>query len=460
MKTIACFLLLLLPFVTFSQFSNSKLSPNSFTWKQVGDPLLGECSFPSLAFSPTGEPYLAYGYYSVGFSYETTIVKKFDGYNWDFVGGFGFTTMAGAYISLVFNPSGEPWITFSERTNDFFYEASVMKFNGNQWEYIGSPGFSDSCASFTNIAFNASGQPYVAYVDWGNSIQATVKKFDGNNWVNVGQQGFSAGEIDYMSLALNSNGEPYVAFEDYSNSARISVMKYDGTAWNYVGNPGFSTASVHYTKIAFGPTNQPYVAFQDFGHEGKATVMTFNGTDWVYVGQPGFTTGDAEYISLALKSDGSPYISFSDPGASVMRYDGTNWEYVGSPGFSSSIVDNPSLAFDQSQTPHIAYINYSNGHAISVMKYDSVLVGVDNSRGNTTLSLYPNPANTKLTINFKNEVMEISHLEIFDLGGRKIFETNTLESKITLDIEKFPHGIYFFKLRTSGSLYFERFCKN
>jgi len=45
-------------------------------------------------------------------------------------------------------------------------------------------------------------------------------KFDGNNWVNVGSPGFSAGQADYISLAIDGSGTPYVAYSDYANSKK------------------------------------------------------------------------------------------------------------------------------------------------------------------------------------------------------------------------------------------------
>ena len=64
-------------------------------------------------------------------------------------------------------------------------------------------------------------------------------KFDGTNWVNVGNAGFSAGEAGWSSLAFSSSGQPYVAYTDYGNSDKATVMTFDGTNWVNVGNAGF-----------------------------------------------------------------------------------------------------------------------------------------------------------------------------------------------------------------------------
>jgi len=53
------------------------------------------------------------------------------------------------------------------------------------WMNIGDAGFSESYAYHENLAFNQSGQPYVAYVSEWDSVKVSVMKFDelhGNMW--------------------------------------------------------------------------------------------------------------------------------------------------------------------------------------------------------------------------------------------------------------------------------------
>src|ERR1700677_2469980 len=84
------------------------------------------------------------------------------------------------------------------------------------WQIVGSASFSAGAANSPVIAFNNSGQPYVAYSDGANSNKATVMMYNGSSWAAVGGAGFSAGSAD-PSLALY-NGTPYVAYSDGGNS--------------------------------------------------------------------------------------------------------------------------------------------------------------------------------------------------------------------------------------------------
>jgi hypothetical protein len=53
------------------------------------------------------------------------------------------------------------------------------------WQNVGNPGFSVDSADYTSLAFDMSGQPYVAYQDIANERKVTVMKFDGANWLLV-----------------------------------------------------------------------------------------------------------------------------------------------------------------------------------------------------------------------------------------------------------------------------------
>jgi len=91
--------------------------------------------------------------------------------------------------------------------------------------------------------------------------------------VVVGNPGFSTGGIQFTSLAFGPSGEPYVAFEDWGNVSEANVMKFNGTIWEHVGIGNISAGNVTCTSLAFSPSGQPYLAYCDWFNSGKATVM-------------------------------------------------------------------------------------------------------------------------------------------------------------------------------------------
>ena len=238
------------------------------------------------------------------------LLSRANGQLWQNVGNAGFSAGAASYTSIAIDGSGTPFVVYRDEENG--YKATVMKFNGANWVNVGSPGFSTEWASYTSIAIDGNNVPYVVYTDYGNNGNATVMKFNGSEWVNVGAAGFSADQASYTSIAIDGNNVPYVTYVDYGNGYKATVMKFNGTAWVNVGAPGFSAGDADYTSIAIDGSGIPYVAYRDGGIGYKATLMRFNSADWVNVGTPSFSAGEADYTSIAIDGSGTPYVVYQD----------------------------------------------------------------------------------------------------------------------------------------------------
>ena len=291
---------------------------------------------------------------------------------WETVGSAGFSAGKVSYTSLALDASGTPYVAYMDNANS--NKASVMKFNGSSWVNVGSAGFSAGQVDDISLALDASGTPYVAYVDNANSYKASVMKFNGSSWETVGSAGFSAGQVDYTSIVLDASGTPYVAYEEYINGYSTSVMKFDGGSWVNVGSAGFSAEGSNWTSLALDASGTPYVAYEDLANNSKASVMKFNGSNWVNVGSAGFSAGGVVYTSLALDANGAPYVAYKDGAngnkASVMKFNGSSWVNVGSAGFSAGGTAWISLALDASGTPYVAYMDSANSQKASVMKFN------------------------------------------------------------------------------------------
>ncbi len=123
------------------------------------------------------------------------------------------------------------------------------------------------------MAIDASGTPYVAYRDKGNSYKATVMRFNGSTWVNVGTPGFSAGQADYTSIAIDASGTPYVVYRDSANSKKASVMKFNGSAWTNVGSNPVSNTTMQYCDIAITPAGEPIIVYSSFLYAKKYSCV-------------------------------------------------------------------------------------------------------------------------------------------------------------------------------------------
>ncbi|WP_417910150.1 hypothetical protein [Candidatus Electronema sp. PJ] len=335
-------------------------------WEQVGeaDFSAGEALDISLALDSSGTPYVAYTDWGDGCMAQASVMR-FNGTNWEQVGAPCFSAPWAWYTSLAIDSSGRPYIAY---TNG---RANVMRFNGTAWEQVGEADFSAGEAWHLSLALDRSGRPYVAYSDrWDGKGKASVMRFNGTTWEQVGKKAFSICEYWYcgISLALDSSDTPYIAYTAKANRGKASVMRFNGTAWEYVGKKALPA---WYTTLALDSSDRPYVVYSMYG--GKFSVMRFNGTAWKNVGKKGFSiVGGAQESSLVLDSNGTPYFAYMDWGnggkASVIRFNGTSWEQVGK-SLSAVTAWYNSFALDSSGTPYIAYMNEANGGKASVMRF-------------------------------------------------------------------------------------------
>ncbi|MFN3446853.1 MAG: T9SS type A sorting domain-containing protein [Bacteroidia bacterium] len=90
-------------------------------------------------------------------------------------------------------------------------------------------------------------------------------------------------------------------------------------------------------------------------------------------------------------------------------------------------------------------IGYSNGPASSVNKYEL----------NTTLSVYPNPVNKILELNF-NENISIKNITVLNINGQKVMEVNGASS---IDVSELSNGLYFIQAISDKGMHTQKFIK-
>jgi hypothetical protein len=464
MKRYFFLIFLFLPFTNHAQQASYKSGLTDYLWMDAGNAGFspGEVYFTNLAFSPAGIPYVAFEDKSC--NRKITVMRLIDKF-WDCPGPSCFSEGGVMYPDIAISPNGDPYVVYQDAIKS--YKATVKKLVGADWLTVGIPGFSADEADYTSLAINSDGVPYVAYSDKGNSWKASVMKFDGNNWVNVGLPGFSAGSVLYLCLELDVSGVPYVAYSDIANSShKASVMKFDGNQWVYVGTSGFSAGSLESLSMAISPSGQPYVAYKDNENNTKATVMMFDGNQWVNVGPAGFTPQGIYSICIAFSPAGDPYVAMEEfiappvyPKAAVMKFIGMNWVNVGTPGFSEGEIDCPSLGFDLAGQPYLAYVDYGNETKATVKTYAAVDVSVKEP-ANPEIYLYPNPATEILTIDLKTSPAAEVAYEITDTRGILMTKSRTSENKISVNLNNYATGIYFFRISNTNSSFVGKFCKN
>jgi len=80
---------------------------------------------------------------------------------------------------------------------------------------------------------------------------------------------------------------------------------------------------------------------------------------------------------------------------------------------------------------------------------------------NTSLKLYPNPANAELNIEVGDLPSKVTTIQVLDIHGKVCLSTGLIptEDIIKVNIEQLPTGVYFVKLENAGHTVYSRFVK-
>jgi len=85
--------------------------------------------------------------------------------------------------------------------------------------------------------------------------------------------------------------------------------------------------------------------------------------------------------------------------------------------------------------------------------------GIDNHQSPITMDLFPNPAQTFMTIKFPQAKNGLKSIEIFDMRGVKMFQGQTKDDNMTINVKDYPEGLYTIRIGTGTTNYTSRFCK-
>jgi hypothetical protein len=67
--------------------------------------------------------------------------------------------------------------------------------------------------------------------------------------------------------------------------------------------------------------------------------------------------------------------------------------------------------------------------------------------GEKTLVLYPNPATTYITFDLQKGFEKGLSIQVFNFLGRKMYETQNVTEKTTIDLGEYNRGVYIYHLR-------------
>ncbi len=84
---------------------------------------------------------------------------------------------------------------------------------------------------------------------------------------------------------------------------------------------------------------------------------------------------------------------------------------------------------------------------LSIATVSNAQVARPSEGGDKSVKLYPNPATTYITFDFQKSYEKGLSLQVFNFLGRKMYETQTVTEKTTLDLNEYNRGVYIYHIR-------------
>ena len=213
-----------------------------------------------------------------------------------------------------------------------------------------------------------------------------------------------------------------------------------GITWTAIstGAPGILFS------IYFTDTNTGYAV-----GDGAIILKTIDGgATWVVV-----SSGTSTWLFSVFFPDKYTGYAVGDDGKILKTTDGgTTWNVLSQ--ISNSFLN--SVFFTDAQTGYVVgwdgcIVNTTNGGGFP-MGFNEM------PEKSNTLSIYPNPASTHVTIE-TSEIPARGHLSIINPNGQQLITRQISEPKTVIDLSALPSGVYFVRLTNDKTVEVKKFIK-
>lgn len=411
-----------------------------------------------------------------------------------------------------------PWASYVDVNNDNIKDIIASPFAGNAsentksaWLYLNngntSNNFELSTKSFLQenmFEFGEGAYPALLDYDRDGDLDLFVGNhgyYSAGNYIgkiafykNTGSTSnpiFEFQTDDFLNLSSFNLRNLFPAFGDLDNDGDKdllvgndsgTMLYFENTAPNN-GVANFQLISNNYSGIDAGQNSTPQII--DYNNDGKLDLVVGerNGTLKYYentgstsspqfsssnvvnnfggvnVKQQGFITGFT--VPHILNLDGERILLCGAERGSIIKYNNLNnsnftqtdlaFENI-KEGIRTSICSG-----DLNNDGFIDFIigNYSGGLSLYLGGEPNKID--EKSLTHYNLKTFPNPFINSLNITL--DTGNIKNIEIFDLSGKLIFNTNVSDNKVTVNTENFEKGIYILKCNTESKTISKKLIK-
>ncbi len=376
-------------------------------------------------------------------------LKKFDGTNWNDLGGINGTVNA----LVVYN--GNLIVGGSFSVAGGVSVLNIAQWDGSTWSDVGG-GPDNIVSALTVYNGNLIVGGYFTTVEGLNANY--IAKYSGtSSWQTLGSgMGGSQGQV----MALNTWNGHLIAGGFFTTAGGLSVnhiAQWDGSSWQAVGS------GLNSIVYGLGAYNNNLVA----GGLFTGCVAQWDGSAWSVLGN-GCGGGFYPYVFAFASYGNDLYIGglYTTAGGQtvngISRWDGTSYHALGSGFYSggSNVYGAYALTIFNNKLVAGGIFSTAGGAGCgNIAQWDGLaLTGISNynnssPKGFSLSQNYPNPFNPSTTIKFSVVKRENVKLTVSNIIGQ---EVATIVNKnldpgnyeVTWDASKISSGIYFYSITT------------
>jgi hypothetical protein len=352
---------------------------------------------------------------------------------------------------------------FTEANGQAANHIALYDFVSGQWQNMGSlDGTVNTLAVYNNEIYA------------GGSFTNMLSKWNGNSWIDANQIGFYGNEVRTLEVINNEliiGGD----FELPTGALRKNVVGFDGTQFIYMG---FGTVTP-VNDLAFY-NGRIYAACDVVSGNDTCALALFNASnnDWEKVIVPINNLGNSfigdKICALAINGNemlcGGSFMVGAGLffGNNMMRFQQANAatanDYTITPvlyldSTVNTIAMNNSIAYFGGE-----FVANNMSNVLNHVAYFDVLTGVKDQTKNeeTTLNIYPNPANESCILHVNTGFMDKDYVVISNSLGQEISRINLPKgaTQFPIELAGFATGIYNVNIYSAKAVYHQKIIVN
>ena len=272
------------------------------------------------------------------------------------------------------------------------------------------------------------------------ALDEVYKSLDfGLTWNPISSFG-TFNEIEFFTVAPSNSNYMYLANDEdvfYTHDGGITWTK----SVNGLTISGFYISSISVSNIN---PNKVWLTYSGYNANSKVFVSKDGGVSWAnYSGT--LPNIPCNTIVYQPNSKDELYVG-SDFG--VYYRDSTMLDWTSYQTNLPNVIVNELEIVTQSNTIRAA--TFGRGVWESPLK-NPIAIGIEEIETSNLITLYPNPTQGILYVNYKAEYA-VCTLSIKDVLGKEVFTTILSEKQKQLDIKQLEAGVYFYEINNNKTL--------